>query len=80
MNVTRLVIDGLRESPSDEHQHRFFLSLVLCCLSFKVVKTLCTALNRSKEVEVRQNSASSLSKISMPVIFNLIIFIVESLC
>lgn len=82
MNVTRRVLNGLRESPSAEHQRGFALSLGSCGLSRftpEVVRTLCGALKSSKDVEVRRNSASSLSKIPMPVICNAVIFIIESL-
>lgn len=82
MNVTRRVLNGLRESPSAEHQRGFALSLGSCGLSRltpEVVKTLYGALKSSKDVEVRRNSASSLSKIPMPVICSAFILIIESL-
>lgn len=82
MNVTRRVLNGLRESPSTEYQRGFALSLGSCGLSSltpEVVRTLCTVLKSSKDVEVRRNSGLSLAKIPLPAVRNLLVFITDSL-
>ena len=82
LSATRRVLDGLRESTHAEFQRRFALSLGswgLSGLTPRSIETLCQTIKFSADVEVRRNSAISVSKIPLSAVQDALVNIFAAL-